>query len=68
MPDPGSMGGPEGEGLIPEPVAETFFQKVLRFFKGLLGLGSGKPDTTEYPVYQEGSEEGVIIEPAVPVP
>ena len=68
MPDPGSMGGPEGEGMVPEPAEETFFQKVLRFFKGLLGLGSAKPETNQIPVYQEGAEEGVIIEPAVPVP
>jgi len=68
MPDPGSMGGPDGEGMVPEPVAETFFQKVLRFFKGLLGLGSEKPNPTEYPVYQEGAGEGVIIEPAAPAP
>ncbi|HQN05344.1 MAG TPA: hypothetical protein PK174_08005 [Anaerolineaceae bacterium] len=68
MPDPGSMGGPEGEGMVPEPAAETFFQKVLRFFKGLLGLGSGKPETNQYPVYEEGAKEGVIIEPAAPVP
>jgi len=68
MPDPGSMGGPDGGGMVPEPVAETFFQKILRFLKGLFGLGSGKPETSQFPEYQEGAGEGVIIEPAVPVP
>ena len=40
---------PEGEGAevpgggIPEPQPETFWQKVLRFIKGLFGLDSGQP-------------------------
>jgi hypothetical protein len=37
---------PNGEGgfpVVPEPVQETFWQKVLRFFKGLFGLDSSAP-------------------------
>ncbi len=67
MPDPDSMGGPDGGGMIPEPVEETFFQKILRFFKGLLGLGSGKPETVEFPVYEEGTDGNFKEEPVVPV-
>lgn len=36
----GGMDGMPG-GEIPEPAADTFWSKVLRFFKGLLGLDSG---------------------------
>jgi hypothetical protein len=59
----------EGPGYEPEPVFqenETFWQKALRFFKGLLGLSSGFPNpegSIDYP----GSESP--IEPgAQPVP
>ncbi len=41
MPEPGP-----GEGIPPEsipPVSETFWQKVWRFLRGLLGLDSGVP-------------------------
>ncbi len=36
--------GPDGSGLSDKPVElpETFLQKALRFFKGLIGLDSGK--------------------------
>ena len=52
-----------GEGGFPEmPVdqqPETLWQKVLRFFKGLLGLGSGKstPDNLNSPLPGEFQEE-----------
>jgi hypothetical protein len=42
MPEPG-MQGSEGGPTTPEMPPETFWQKVLRFFKGLLGLGSDRP-------------------------
>lgn len=39
-PEMGEGMGPDGETAVP-PVQETFWDKVLRFFKGLLGLDSG---------------------------
>ena len=39
---PGVPGG-DGGGIIPPPVEETVWDKVLRFVKGLLGLDSGLP-------------------------
>lgn len=39
---PGAPGS-EGPGGVPVPVEETFWDRVLRFFRGLLGLGSGQP-------------------------
>jgi len=39
-PDMGEGMGPNGGMEVP-PVQETFWGKVLRFFKGLLGLDSG---------------------------
>lgn len=39
-PEMGEGMGPDGETVVP-PVQETFWDKVLRFFKGLLGLDSG---------------------------
>jgi len=60
---PPDMGG-EGTngGVIEEPQPETFWQKVLRFFKGLFGLGSGKE---EPPTYEEMPIEEEFI-PAIP--
>ena len=60
---PPDMGG-EGTdgGIIDEPQPETFWQKVVRFFKGLFGLGSGKP---EEPVYEEMPGEDIFV-PAIP--
>jgi hypothetical protein len=43
-PDP-SLENPDGSGMSGLPVdqmPETFMQKVGRFFKGMLGLGSGR--------------------------
>jgi uncharacterized membrane protein len=52
-PEPGMMDS-TGEDFIPEPVAETFGQKLFRFFKGMIGLGSGLPQTNqEIPVTPE---------------
>ena len=42
IPEPGLDGGFPGEVPI-QAVEETFWQKVMRFFKGLLGLDSGVP-------------------------
>ncbi len=42
-PVPGGEGVEGPGGGIPEPQAETFWQKVLRFLKGLFGLDSGQP-------------------------
>lgn len=63
-PDPGM----EGEGGIPgegfpggEPAPETFWQKVLRFFKGLFGLDSG----LEQPVEVMPTED-INVYPIVP--
>ncbi|MGW8250056.1 MAG: hypothetical protein ACWGO1_05395 [Anaerolineales bacterium] len=41
-PGPGE-GGMEGQPSFPEPQPETFWQKVVRFLKGLIGLDSGQP-------------------------
>jgi len=62
-PDMGGMnGGGNGSGVIDEPQPETFWQKVLRFFRGLFGLGSG---VEEEPVYEEMPSEDIIV-PVVP--
>jgi hypothetical protein len=62
-PDMGGMNGEgNGSGVIDEPQPETFWQKVLRFFKGLFGLGSG---VEEEPVYEEMPSEDIIV-PVVP--
>lgn len=58
-PEPG-MGE---DGMPLEPVAETFWSKVLRFFKGLLGLDSAVKE----PVSPGGFEEKPIEEPVGPV-
>ncbi len=66
MPEPGMEGG-EGINLPPEQPPETFWQKVLRFFKGLLGLGSdlSAPDTgMEVPVESVPVEE---VPPGKPI-
>lgn len=59
-----------GEPMPPMEEPETFFQKVLRFFKGLLGLGSGKSEPVqEFPMPGEYQEEvPQFEEPAQPVP
>ncbi|MBA4375431.1 MAG: hypothetical protein C0401_04560 [Anaerolinea sp.] len=49
--DPG-LEGPGGGGSPVETLPETFWGKVLRFFKGLLGLDSG----IKQPVVPEGGE------------
>ncbi len=36
-------GGIQGEGFPTAPQPETFWQKVIRVFKGLFGLDSGTP-------------------------
>lgn len=54
--------GTGGGGVIVEPVQETFWQKVVRFFKGLFGAGSGKD---EQPVNPEIPPEDVVV-PVIP--
>lgn len=54
--------GTDGGGGIVEPVQETFWQKVVRFFKGLFGAGSGKE---EQPVNPEVPTEDVVV-PVIP--
>lgn len=57
MPEPGMEGN--GDTGVPIEQPETFWQKILRFFKGLLGLGSDRP-VSESPM--EAPAEGVIID------
>jgi hypothetical protein len=35
--------GAEGPGGLPSPVEENLWQKIMRFFRGLFGLGSAQP-------------------------
>ncbi|HQL40356.1 MAG TPA: hypothetical protein PKV95_12840, partial [Anaerolineaceae bacterium] len=55
---------PNGGEVIPEPEPETFWDKVVRFIKGLLGLDSGKP--VEEPIPSEMIPEEKEIIPIVP--
>lgn len=59
-----------GEPMPPVEEPETFFQKVVRFFKGLLGLGSGKSQPVqEMPLPGEYQEEvPQYEEPVRPIP
>ncbi len=72
MPEFEPMPGENDGGMMPpmEEQPETFFQKVLRFFKGLLGLGSGKTQPTQnMPLPGEYQEEvPQFEEPAMPIP
>ena len=64
MPGEGGMLGPDGLPISPEgfpTTEETFWQKVLRFFKGLLGLGSD-PAQPDMNVPMEGPMEGPMEE------
>ncbi len=64
MPGEGGMLGPDGLPISPDgfPAAEeTFWQKVVRFFKGLLGLGSD-PAQPNMNVPMEGPMEGPMEE------
>ncbi len=66
LPEPGMEGG-EGINVPTDQPPETFWQKVLRFFKGLLGLGSDRaaPDTgSEVPVESVPVEE---VPPGKPI-
>ena len=65
LPDGGTSDG--GGGAIPESQPETFWQKVVRFVKGLFGLDSGQPAPA--PVENPGEippSENVPVQP-VPV-
>ena len=64
---PPDMGG-EGTdgGVIVEPTPETFWQKALRFFKGLIGLDSGKVQPVEeFPSEEFPTEEPITV-PIIP--
>jgi hypothetical protein len=67
MPNEGMNGMPGGTTEI---LPETFGQKILRFLKGLLGLGSAKPENEDiYPVPVEGEQiSPEQIKPVVPLP
>jgi hypothetical protein len=75
-PDPNEMssGGMEG-GEMPMPSSETFWQKALRFLRGLVGLDSGAPSGNgpmpgemppgeEFPGGGGGSSEAPAIVPS----
>lgn len=71
-PEPGDYpeGGPGmGNGTVTFPMGEeqpeTFGQKALRFFKGMIGLGSGKaqPAAIPMPMEEMPGGEPVIIGP-----
>ncbi len=72
MPEPGT--GEGGEGIPPDggfPIPgepETFWQKVLRFLRGLFGLdsGSSQPTPGEMPPV-EAPQEDPGVKPAVPI-
>ncbi|HNR46001.1 MAG TPA: hypothetical protein PKO03_02965, partial [Anaerolineaceae bacterium] len=53
--------GENGEPPIIEPEPETFWDKVVRFFKGLFGLDSAEP--TPEPIPSETFPEDKPIEP-----
>ena len=59
----GGVGGPDFEPVAPE----TFWQKVLRFFRGLLGLDSSlpQPAVPEVPPFEERPPQVVPV-PIIP--
>lgn len=61
-------GNSEGQPPIDVPVTsdETFWQKVLRFLKGLIGLDSGVPTQNEVPVDGIPEPEIKPVSPAGP--
>jgi hypothetical protein len=70
-PFPGDGMGGNGFPEMPSDQPETFWQKVVRFFKGLFGLGSGKsaPDNLNSPMPGEYQEEVPPEEvPLKPIP
>ncbi len=66
-PDPADMPGEMGDPGMMDPIIdnqpETFSQKALRFFKGLIGLGSAKPQNDLYIEQMPGEyyEEGPVM-------
>lgn len=62
-PDPG-LENPEGNGMSGLPVdqmPETFWQKVGRFFKGILGLGSGRSEDNAIPTDTAPAESAPVF-------
>lgn len=64
-PDMGEGGMPDGEVIV-EPTPENFWQKVVRFFKGLIGLDSGIKQPVEQFTLEDMPSEEVIPVPAIP--
>ncbi len=67
----GGGGGGGGDiGLEPTPAApESFWQKVVRFFKGLFGLDSAPEIPAVEPLIEQGIESGIPGEvPVKPIP
>ena len=62
-PDPG-LENPEGNGMSGLPVdqmPETFWQKMGRFFKGILGLGSGRSEDNAVPTDTAPAESAPVF-------
>lgn len=59
-PEPFPPDGMPTDGGIPPATEETLWQKILRFIKGLIGLGSQQPSTSPEPIIiPEGETPGV---------
>jgi len=58
----------DGANMPPVDAPETFFQKVIRFFKGLLGLGSGKSQPADQMMPGDMLEGDQYFEESAPMP
>jgi hypothetical protein len=65
---PGGDGTIPGDGGIPAPVEETFWQKVVRFFKGLFGLDSAAPQNITPGLIETPSNTIPPSDNKIPVP
>lgn len=67
MPPEEGLPPQEGEGGMPtSPSEETFWQKLLRFILGLLGLDSGRPQPSPESGMPEGQPAQEEVVPIVP--